>query len=348
METQSVNIGDFYQQLAMLTKAGLPLPASLEQIAAEVRGGELQRVLGELSRDTAQGRSFSDVLARHPQLFSPFHVRLIAAGETNGTLSEALFAAASFSYFNYYMTSQARQVFMYPLLTFFAAAGVFIFLSVSIIPGFSEMFNELLAGCPLPGLTVLVLRISAPMATYKIFVLAGYAIAMVFCIWLFCGGTTANRTLLRLMGRLPGAWRISQSVDSARFCSLLRVFLRQNVPTADALSATAGLMGDQHLAAALERVAQAHAEGQGLVAAMEREPALDVLITFAVRQAPEDELAEELGRLAELFEKRVLLSSRSAVAFWELLCLVLMTVTVGIVVISLFLPLITIMGKLGG
>ena len=348
MQSKPIELGDFYQQLGMLTRAGLPLPQSLSQLAREVGSSKLRCALEAVGDLTARGQSLGSALERYPDVFPAFHVHLLGVGEQKGTLSEALFAAANFSYFNYYMVNQARQVFIYPALTVLCAVGVFVFMNLWIIPGFAKMFDEMLAGEPLPGLTMLFIRSSALCSRFEGALLTSLGLALAFCLWVFSGGVAANRTLLRIINHFPGSWRIAHSLDSARVCGLLRVFLAQGVSVAEGMRATASLTQGKSMQRALVRAAEAHSKGGELVSALQAEPAIDSLLTFSVQQTPEDELPDELGRLASLYEKRVLLSSRAAIAFWEMLAVILMAFTVGAVVLSLFLPLIKLIDKLGG
>jgi len=348
MPNKSVDLGDLYQQLAMLTRAGLPLPQSLRQLAGELGSGKLRRAVLDISERTGHGETLAAALRRHSAVFPAFHARMLAVGEQKGALPEALFATANFSYFNYYMVSQARQIFIYPALTILCAGAVFVFINLTIIPGFARMFDEMLPGEPLPGLTLLFITTSAWCVRFKGLLLTGLGLTLVFCLWVFCPHPVASRTLLQIISRFPGSWRITHSLDSARICALLRIFLTQGVSVCDALNATASLTQSRSMQRALLRAADTHSKGGGLVAAMQAEPAIDSLVTFSLKQTPEHELPEELGRLATLYEKRVLLASRAAIAFWELLAICLMALIVGAVVLSLFLPLIKLIDKLGG
>ena len=113
-----------------------------------------------------------------------------------------------------------------------------------------------------------------------------------------------------------------------------------------ALRTCAGLVDSARLRQALARAAHAHSQGVSLHAALVAEPAIDSMITLTVKQTPASELSVELDRLAEVFESRVQLSTRSVLVTWEVILIVLMTLFVGITVIALYLPMIRLIEML--
>lgn len=348
MSGQSVLIGDFYHELGMMTRAGLPLPESLRQLARDMRSVGLGAAIEALGNEAESGRSLSQAMERFPRQFPIFHRRLIAAGEERGVLADALFAVSRFSYFQYHLIAQLRQVFLYPAFTTLAALAVLLLMGAFVVPEFAAIYDEILAGEPLPGLTVLVLTVSGAIVRLApLFVVLFVLIGMVTG-WLLMGGGRAVRFLSRFVSFLPGAWRITESMDAARVCAFLGTFLAQRQVILDALRTTASLVQLKGVREALLQAADAHEAGKPLVDVLESSPAIDRLIVFAFRQTPEAELSEELDRLAGIYERRALLATRSTVVVWEIIAIIVMSLAVGLTILSLFLPLIRIMNVFGG
>ena len=348
MKNNVVHIADFYHQLAVLTKAGLPLPESLQQLSRGMSGRKLPEAIRRVGDQVAKGRTLSDALTDYPGAFPAFHRQVIAAGASGGTLPQALFAVANYAYFSYYLRCRFRQAFLYPVITVMSAVALFILINVAILPEFAQMFDQMIPGEPLPGLTHLALMVSDFFVRWQAPIAVAFAAALLYLCWLFTGTASANRAMSRLIGVLPGSWHVTQSVDAARLSALLSVFLNQKMAATDALETAAMMVESDKIRQALQRVAAAHAAGKGLVPAMEREPAIERLITFTVKQSPENELAQELERLSTLYERRVMLATRSFLDFWGILALVMMGLSVGGVILAVFLPLIKLVDKLGG
>ena len=348
MSGKSVLIGDFYHELGMMTRAGLPLPEALRQLARDMRSVGLGMAIEALGDEAERGRSLSQAMDRFPRQFPVFHRRLIEAGEARGVLADALFAVSRFSYFQYHLIAQLRQVFLYPALTTLAALAVMLLMGVFVIPDFAMIYDEMLAGEPLPGLTTLVLAVSEIIVRLAPLFVVLFVLAIGMTVWLLVGGRRAVRFLSRFVSFLPGAWRITESMDSARVCSFLGTFLAQQQALLDALRTTAHLVQLNRVRDALLQAADAHEAGKSLPEVLEKFPAIDRLIVFAFRQTPEAELSEELVRLAGIYERRALLATRSTVAVWEIIAIIVMSLTVGLTILSLFLPLIRLINVLGG
>ena len=348
MKTRSSDIADFYQQLALLVKSDLPLPDSLRQLGRYFPRRDFQAAVLEVSERIARGATFSEAIRSYPQFFHPFHVQLITAGEASGTLPEILFAVARFARFGQLLTARVRDVLAYPLLTVHLCLIVFFFLCVFVISQFGEIYRDLLDGMALPAITAFVTGVGTWVAVHWWPICPCYAVFLVFTLWIFCPGIAAHRTMLAVVNRLPGSCHIVSSLDAARLCGMWSTFLAQEMTAPDAMRAASQLVERKALRCALVRAADTVTAGGDLVEALSREKAVDPLITLTFRHAPEQELAQELRKLGELFEHRVTLAARSATITWTIMALVVTTLSVAFVVLALFVPLISILGMLGG
>ena len=90
MNTKPYEIADFFRQLELLTRAGLPLPDSLYRLAAEYRHGGIRNICADLANATAQGKTLSSAMKEHAEAFSPFFIRLVEVGERDGALPEVM------------------------------------------------------------------------------------------------------------------------------------------------------------------------------------------------------------------------------------------------------------------
>jgi len=347
MNTTASEVADFYQQLALLIRSNLPLPDSLRQLGRYFPNREFQNVILALSERTARGEKFADILRQYPRFFPPFHVQLITAGEAAGTLPEILFAVARSARFAQLMTARVRDLTAYPLLTVHLCFVTFFLLSVYVISGFGAIFADILDGEHLPALTHVVLGVATSIRNAKEFIVPVYLVFLAFSLWLFTPGMRAHQTLLTVINGLPGSLRIVHSLDSSRLCSMLSTFLRQKMPFPTALETTSELVQQRKLQQALSRAAHEVEAGGDLVEALSRERWVDRLIVLTFRHTPEAELPQELERLSELFEHRVTLSARSATLTWAMFAMIFMTLSVALVVIAMFLPLISIITVLG-
>ena len=346
MKTNASDVADFYHQLALLIKARLPLPDSLRQLGRHFPKRDFQKAILEIGESAARGDKFSDVMRHYPEFFDSFHIQLISAGEASGTLPEVLFAVARFARFGQLLTSRVRSILAYPLFTIHMSLIVFTFLSVVIIPEMANMFEEILGRDELPWLTERIVGMSSFVTRYAGVVVPVYVSFLIFSIWLFTPFMAAHRMLLTIINVMPGSCRVIQSLDSARLCTMWSTFLRQNMTVPAAMKTSAQLVERPALSHALLRTAENVESGKSLVEMLSHERAIDNLIVLTFKHTPEQELPNELARLGELYEHRVTLAARAATIFWTIGSLILMSLFVGCVVLSLFLPLIELIKRM--
>lgn len=342
--TTAAEIADFYHQLALLVRSDLPLPDSLRQLSSAFPKADFRAALGQVADRVGRGEKLGDVVGDYPRYFSRFHAQLIVAGESAGTLSEILFSVARLSRFSQVIAARLKDVAAYPLLTFHLCLIVVIFLAGYLVPAFDVMYTDLLEGLPLPMLTALLCGIGRTVNRFLFPALVAYGAFLLFTIWLFLPWPACHRTLVRLIGVLPGSWRISRSLDAARLCTMLGAFIRQRMPLPEALGTASELVERRVLRNALLRVAEWVRSGRDLSEGMQRERSIDGLVTLTVRHAPEAELAQELAGLAQVYEHRVALAARAATVIWTVIGVFVTSLSVAFVVMGLFAPLVQILG----
>jgi len=346
---KALDVADFQRQLSLLLKSDIPLPESLAELAEHLGGGKLSDVAWDVSKAVGEGERLSEAMGRHPLVFSSFHVRMVEAGEKSGTLPETLAQIAANSMANARLSRIARDIALYPVFAIWFTGLVSFLILVFIVPHFVSIFEEMLEGEPLPWLTDKIFALSALAQGASPLLIAGLAVYAAFFLWLFSGSNRANRFFLGVLKRLPGSGRVYRNLDMARLASTWSTLMGRGVPAGDALSVTADLMDDRKVSGALMRVSEGCAKGEPLPALLEKERrTLSPMLPLTVRHVPESALPEELGNLAALFRERASSASSKMGMTWEILLILFLWVFVGVTVLSMFLPLISIIRKLGG
>ncbi|MBT4819784.1 MAG: type II secretion system F family protein, partial [Lentisphaerae bacterium] len=149
------------RQLATLLDAGLPLVRCLRTLERQARGNPaLARVMGDLGNAVEGGSTFSEALAGHPKSFNKLYVNMIRAGEASGAMETVLNRLAEFMEKAARIAGKVKAAMIYPVIVLSVALSITAGLMIFIVPKFAKMFDEMLAGEPLPGLTVIVIGIS--------------------------------------------------------------------------------------------------------------------------------------------------------------------------------------------
>ncbi len=349
MGTRAFDIADFYQQLALLIKSNLPLPESLRQLARHFPKRDFQEAVARIAEETARGRDLSDALAAYPQFFRPLDRQLLAAGEKSNMLPEVLAEVAKLAHVKALVVAHLRDALWLPLLTLHVVLLVVFFLSLKILPIYEAIFVDFLGdGMHLPWLTRQVLSFGFVVRALRVPEVVLYGCFLVGSIVVSLPTRFSRRVLFSVMHWLPAAPRLTRALDLARLCNAWSVFIRNEMPLHGAIEASAELVESPRLAKGLRRVAGRIQGGVAPADALEDERTLDGLVGLTVRHVPGNELGRELEHLGRLYESRSTATIREVKTAWTVGATAVMAVLVGVVVIAMFLPLITIVHGMTG
>ncbi len=348
MGLHAETIADFYQQLALLIKSNLPLPASLRELARQPLDAGFQQALVKLAERTDKGVPLSEALKACPEYFAPHQIQLLAAAERTGALAAGLFDVARHAQLQAGLTTRIRGILVYPLFTLCVAFAVALAVAAWVVPVYVEIFEELLGSAHLPWLTRSVLHTGRFLNGVRPLAIAVFGVLAAGGIWLCSPSQSAHRVCLALLSRLWGSAGLLRTLGCARLCSVWASYIEQGLPFPDALLASAAMEAEPAVAGELRRAATAVSSGQRPAEALAGLRRVDGLVSVALKYAPEAELAGELRRLATLFELRAERMTQGVTTAWTVGTLLVMTAVAGTVVVAMFMPMVQMMESFGG
>ncbi|MGE4358005.1 MAG: type II secretion system F family protein [Candidatus Omnitrophota bacterium] len=325
------------RQLATLLDAGVPLLRSLIVVSDQVESRVLDKVLYQVRKDVEAGNSLSEALKKHPHIFSPFWVNLVQTGEASGQLPFVFDQIAKYLEEAGALRRKVVSALIYPIiLTFVAFATITVFM-VRIVPIFERIFNEFQV--QLPFMTQMIIKISSFVRHYFIIEILAI-IGIVFAIRKF-SQTEKGRWIIdswKLKVPLFGTLFLMVAVE--RFASAFSVLIKSGVPILYALEIVQKASGNKVIESALEKVKDSVRAGQNMSKPMAESgvfPPIVIEMTEVGEEA--GELANMLNRLGIFYKERIdAFVSRFTAAF-EPVVLVFMGAIVGVIVISMFLPI---------
>lgn len=338
MKINSMEISDFFQQLALLTRSELPLPETLRQLAANSKHSDIKNMIEECGEAAGQGMKLSDALQKYTGQVPPFYIRMIMLGEQEGTLPEVLSELAKIARMHHQLTTMIKDIMLYPLITISFAFLIFLFLALWIIPEFHKIYIELLEGASLPPLTDFVISFFTFIRNYSHIFVTLYLVYLGAMIWFFCNRHLANRLLLYLVRHFPFAEVVFYNYAMSRLCTMWATMMRRRIPAEEAFPAIAEIMDFSPLANALNRISKACGNGVGFQDALALETDISQLLIMTVKNTQENKLPEQLEQLAELFQERGSYGFRKAGMAWELISIMGMVIIIGGILFLLFLP----------
>lgn len=338
------------RQLATLLQAGLPLVRAIRTLERQAKGQrpQLNKVLGNLADQVEGGATFSEALAAHPKSFNKLYVSMVRAGEASGAMEVVLVRLAEFMEKAARIAGKVKSAMMYPLSVLVIAGGITAGLMIFIVPKFAKMFDEMLPGEGLPGITLLVVNISNLMANHALAFITGVVIFVI-----------VFRILLKTK---PGAYAFDWVAlkcppfnalvirnTSARFCRTLGTLMASGVAVLQALQIVKDTAGNELVSRAIQDVHDAVKEGEGMTKPLEASKVFPLMLCSMVEVGEETgALPDMLNRVAGVYEEEVDRAVEGLTSMIEPLMIVFLAVVVGGIVIAMFAPMVKMIDKLGG
>ena len=327
----------FTRQLATMIDAGIPIVGSLQGLAEQTDNKIMRDVIRDICARVESGDNFSAALMKHPKTFERLYYCMVDAGEKGGLLAEILARLATYLENTVRLQKKVKSAMMYPTIVTIVAVTITCFLLVKVVPTFGEIFSGF--GAKLPAPTQILIDLSEFLKKYWwiIFLSTGGGIWGWFQ---FIKTKTGEEFWDKNRIRLPVFGHIAHKICLARFARTLASLIRSGVPILEVLNITANCVGNVIMAKAI-RVAMADIEkGDGISAALGRHPVFPVMIVRMLSAGEQTgKIDAMLERVADFLDDEIETILNGLTSLIEPLLIVFLGVTVGSIVIAMFLPI---------
>ncbi len=330
----------FVRQFSTMIDAGLPLVQALEILQEQQSNPTFKRIIGQIKRDVEEGSTLSDAIKRHPNTFDGLFVNLVAAGEVGGILDVILNRLASYIEKLAQLKKKVKGAMTYPGIVISIAVIVVAVILIYVIPVFAGLFRD--AGAKLPSLTVMVMSASDFAQSYFHWILLGLVGA--FVGFKKFRKTARGRDITdRLLLRSPVFGMLVRKVAVARFTRTLGTMLSSGVPILEGLDIVAATSGNTVIESAIRKARNAIAEGRPVAEPLYETNVFPVMVTqmIAVGEAT-GALDTMLSKIADFYDEEVNVAVESLTSLLEPMLIVFLGVTVGFLLIAMYLPIFQI------
>ncbi len=337
----------FTRQLATLVDAGLPLLRGMRVLEKQERNPTLKRIINDLALSIEGGSTFSEGLAQHPKTFNRLFINMVKAGELGGVLEVVLNRLAEFMEKAEKIKGKVVAAMFYPAAVMTVAMGILVLLMVVVVPKFKAIFADLLGGADMPGFTMVVLGISDTIANHFVYVAAG-TFALFILLKLAIRTKLGRRIFDRLKLNFPVLGAVVSKVAISRFARTLGTLVSSGVPILQALMIVKETSGNVIVGNAVTAVHESVKEGETITAPLEASGVFPPMVISMVDVGEQTgALPEMLMKIADNYDDEVDNAVSAMTSLLEPIMIVFLAVIVGSIVIALFLPLITLIDKLG-
>lgn len=321
-------------QQATMCSAGIPFARSLDAISAG-EPPEVAEVARRLQSLVLSGHSLADAMGRMPEAFDPVYVNLIRIGERTGALPRVLERLAEELRRNEERRSWLRSALAYPLFTVLISGAMVGFICYYMLPRFLSIFASL--GGHVPWLTRLVMAVASPTTGCVVASLA----AAVALWWVLASRSAAGR--MQIQDALFGCPVVGPLLHDAlhtRISRSLSLMLASGLPVNQALRLLVNPTSGYHrMDAAIREIAEDLEHEGDIVAAFTRCPLMPRLLVDMLRLGTETgDVRKFLDNYAKLADLKLQMAIETMIGLTEPLTIVVLGIVVGIIVLSVFLP----------
>ena len=335
----------FTRQFSVMIDAGLPLVQCLEILAGQQENKIFQKVLTSTRSSVEGGTTLSAAMRVHEKVFDPLYVNLVEAGETGGILDTILQRLASYIEKNVKLKRAVRSALVYPVAVLLVAGGVITLLLWKVVPIFATLFTGLGVDLPLPTRVVIGLSNFVGSIFGLLIVVFFVGVAIGLKVWY---GTPGGRYALdAVLLKLPLVGILLRKIAVARFTRTLGTLISSGVPILEGLDITARTAGNAVIERALQHVRKSLEAGKNLADPLKETDVFPGMVTQMIGVGEQTGAMDAmLQKIADFYEEEVDSAVKDLLSALEPAMIVFLGVVVGGIVISMYLPLFTLIGKL--
>jgi type IV pilus assembly protein PilC len=341
---KKIQISRFTRQFATMIAAGLPMVQCLEILSQQMESAELRRIIGQVKESVQAGTTLAEALSRHKKVFDDLFVNMVDAGEIGGALDVILARLATYREKADALARKVKGAMVYPAVVLTVAVGVTFIMLTYIVPVFAKMFAGL--GAELPGPTKFILGLSAFLRGN---ILTGLVLLILGIVaYRFYAKTDRGRfNIDRTKLRLPLVGDVIRKSAISRFSRTLATLISSGVPILDALDITARASGNRVIHDAIKKSVLSIAEGETITQPLKQcgvfPPMVTQMISVGEKTGGLDDM---LSKIADFYDEEVDAAVAAMTSVIEPVIIVFMGAAIGGILISMYLPMFEIIGKI--
>jgi len=332
----------FARQFATMINSGLAVLRALHVLEQQTQNSRLKKIIRAVRDDVEAGMPLSDAMAKHPAAFDRLYVAMVRAGEAGGALDQTLNRLAAQLEKEDSLRRAIKSAMTYPVLIAVFAVLVMIGMLLFIIPIFAGMYKDL--GGELPSLTRLMMGISNLLKGYW-FIIFPVLILLAWALVRLKNTEQGRKGWDRIKLKLPmKLGPVIQKIALARFSRTLATLVGAGVPILQAIEITGKTSGNTVIEESMVDVKESVRSGETIAKPLSRVPVFPPMVTHMISIGEETgALDSMLNKIADFYEDEVDAAVKSLTSIIEPVMMMFVGGLVGVIVISMYLPMFNMM-----
>jgi type IV pilus assembly protein PilC len=326
--------------------AGLPLVQCLQILGDQQDNKKFAVAIRTIQREVESGNTLAAGMAMNPKIFDELYTNMVAAGEAGGILDTIFQRLAIYIEKAVKLKAALKSAMVYPAAIILVAAGVITLILWKVVPAFTELFMSMEVDLPLP--TRIVIAASQFIGSFGIFVLIGIGL-LAYTLRTYYATPKGRHNVDALLLKLPIFGTILRKIAVARFTRTMSTLISSGVPILDCLDITARTAGNAIVEEAIYAVKAAVESGRTIVDPLKESGVFPGMVIQMIGVGEETGALETMmAKVADFYEEEVDTAVKDLMTAMEPAMMVVLGVIVGGIVVSMYLPIFSLVSQLSG
>jgi type IV pilus assembly protein PilC len=338
------DIAVFTRQFSVMIDSGVPLVQCLQILAETQENKKFKAAILAVQRDVESGNNLAASMAQQPKVWDKLYTNMVAAGEAGGILDTIFRRLSVYIEKAVKLKSAVKSALVYPVAVVFIASAVIALILWKVVPAFTELFASMNAELPLP--TRVVIGASKFVGSFGLFLIVGLFL-IGFVIKSYYSTPKGRHSVDALLLKAPIFGPLLRKIAVARFTRTMSTLIASGVPILECLDIAAHTSGNAVIEEAILTVKQAIEEGRTIVEPLKASKVFPNMVVSMIGVGEQAGALESmLTKIADFYEEEVDVAVGDLMTALEPAMIVVLGVIVGGIVISMYLPIFTLVGQL--
>ena len=340
----NAELATFCGQLAMILRSGISALEGLSIMVEDTPDGDGKTLLQQMLSTMEMGGSFYDAV-EESGVFPVYMRSMVQLGDQSGRLDDVMGSLASYYRREDALSRSIKSAVTYPLVMLGMMVVVMLVLVVKVLPVFNQVFEQL--GTGLTGVSGAILRMGSSMSRYSIVFVIIVAVVAAICLYFFCTGR-GRVQIKNLSTRFIGTRKLAEMIACSRFASGMYLSLSSGLNIDESLDTVSQLVEHPVIGKKVQQIRQAVAEGTSLSDAIDQTQMFTGvyarMVNIGVKAGATDDV---MRQISEQYDEEIEQRMADAIAKLEPTLVAILSVAVGMILMSVMLPLMGIMSNIG-
>ncbi len=337
-------ISSFCRQMALLIKAGISPAEGIDILIQDTHDKSATKLLGQISQVLLSGEKFHIALEMS-SVFPDYMIHMVTIGEESGTLDTVMESLAEYYEREEAISSSIKSAISYPLIMVFMMLVVVLVLIIKVLPIFEQVFAQL--GTNMSGFSQSLLNVGNLLNRYS-FVMIIILVIVAGLFFFFSATTTGKDLFKKLLAKFRVTKKLIQELESARFASGMVLTLSSGMDTYEGLSLVNKLVESDEMKKKIEECRNLLIDGDSFPEALEKANIFSSFYSQMVSVGfKTGSMDEAMKQIAKRFEKETEQKIYSLISVLEPTLVIVLSIIVGMILLSVILPLMGIMTTIG-